>query len=174
MTGLIDIYKAAVDKWGQDVQLDMLIEEMLEAIITIIDFKDPSSLADIQDNINDYKDKMESGGLIDGLQGMVDAAGITIAKFIKIQATTLKIIMKYLRKDKRNMHDEPLEIAKIIMAAAMTEPDDAGEDVQERLADELADVEIMIDQARHGMGLNDLIDKHKASKLIRLKKRLEK
>lgn len=56
---------------------------------------------------SDSKAKAGSDGLIDGLQGMVDAAGITIAKFVKIQATTLKTVMKYVRKGKRSMYNEP-------------------------------------------------------------------
>jgi len=170
---VVDIYKAAVAKWGQDVQLDVLVEEMLEAIVAVIDFKDPSTADDMRSNFKKNKMKTDEG-FLEGLQGFIDDSGLTIAQFIKIQASTLKTVMKYLRKGRVSMYNEPLDISKIMMASMMEPDKDDGEDMRERLADELADVEIMIDQARHGMGLNSMIDARKAYKIARLVKRLEK
>lgn len=165
------IYMMAVDKWGQDVQLDMLIEEMLEAIDAIVDYKD-------QGGVEETKARTKKIGLpvgLEGLQEFIDKSGLTVANFLKVQANGMKAMMKRVRKNNGSIYNEIFDVGQAVVASMVELERDADiEDPMEHLADELADVEIMIAQARYGMGLGRLIDQHKNLKIARLKKRLEK
>jgi len=165
------VYMMAVDRLGQDVQLDMLIEEMLEAIDAIVEFKDEGAA-------EETKKRAKKAGLpvgLEGLQEFIDKSGLTVANFLKVQVRGMKAVMKRVRKNKGSIYNEIFDIGQAMVASMVAqENEDEIEDPLEHLADELADVEIMIAQARHGMGLAGLIDKHKKLKVARLKKRLEK
>lgn len=151
-----NIYKQAIEKWGQDIQLDVLIEELAELIIGVINYKDPD----------------ESLGT-----EIPRFAGMRISTFIYSCANMIKQNMKALRKEGKSMFNEQIEfsflIGSLIKGTFEDENRMAGSDMRDNMIEEIADVEIMINQVRYGLGMNEEIDRMKQKKLDRLKQRLE-
>lgn len=168
----IEIYKNAVAKWGQDLQLNVLIEECAELIEATLDYMQPDM------------DATELGEKrIEEMKEMNDPFkmffSLSVACVIKKNIQVIKNFMKQARKKKFSIFNEnvgPRMLAESVdnITVKMAESEGVVENEREHLAEELADVEIMIEQARHGMGMASEIDKAKESKLERLKKRIEK
>lgn len=172
-----DIYSLAVQKWGQDVQLDILLEELAEAIEAVVDFKDPGTVDRFVKGATRAGKMIRRPGGVGGIDGLFGAIGLTVAQYIKMQARQLKSTLKMIRKKGLSVYNEQFDMRTMMESAFLnmnTLDEDQDEvDPKEHLAEELADVELMIEQARHGMGLSDLIDKHKRLKVERLRKRIE-
>jgi hypothetical protein len=165
----IEIYKNAVAKWGQDLQLNVLIEECAELIEATLDYMQPGM------------DATELGEK--KIEEMNDPFtmffSLSVACVIKKNIQVIKNFMKQARKKKFSIFNEnvgPRMLAESVdnITVKMAESEGIVENEREHLAEELADVEIMIDQARYGMGLASEIDKAKQFKIERLKKRIEK
>lgn len=146
----ISIYKAAILKWGHDVQLNMVIEECIELIIASLDY--------ITDDmaVKEY----------------------TYADVIRSLSVYIKQLLKDARKNGYQLDMQPfdpstmMDMFRSMFNSEMKKHMGKRRDSKNELIGELADVEIMIGQARHGMGLNDDIDKMKRMKLKRLQERL--
>jgi hypothetical protein len=174
----VELYQRAVDKWGQDMQVTILIEELIESIGAVIDFQDPG-IFDRLKKSRPKSPKLPNG--LAGVQGLIDAMGMTIAQYIQLQTMQIKSILKVVRDKGISIYNEPFDMGMAAVAITKQmlgddnefddEPDSL--DPREHLADELADVEIMIGQVRHGMGLGDLIDERKRVKLTQLQRRIE-
>jgi len=152
-SGNISIFKAAVLKWGQEPQLNMIIEECVELAIACIAYV--------------YQEPEESEGFND----------FTYQDMTRSLLTFVKQALKEARKNKFSLNAMSFNMDNLmgLMQSMMT-----GEikritnkkDVRDGLIEELADVEIMVGQARHGMGLGPEIDKIKRSKIDRIQVRL--